>query len=415
MTMIRREDKENRQVLLTIRVEQDVWQQALDAAFENAKKLFEDCQTRSQLEAKHGADVLYQDAVNATFPAALTEAVNSQGLMVVGAPTLNITDIGPGGYLFTALITLYPEVKLGQYKGLKAVYPSVELSDDDTTAAMEEYCRAHTVSQNVDRAAMGDQVTMDFEGFVDGVPFEGGKAEQYPLVLGSGAFIPGFEEQVAGIRAGEERDIHVTFPTQYAPELAGKDASFHIRAHAIVRYTVPALDDEFAKAQGYADAAALRRSIMAQALEHKESEARGAFADKLMEQVIANMEVDLPDAMVEDQLTGLIGQLAAHIQSQGMELDQYLEMAGMTMDDLRARARAQAEYAARYELAMMEIIRRENITVTEADVEPEYERLSQQHGVPIQQIKKLMPVMRLIHETRLLRARAVVVDSAVRI
>ncbi len=415
MTMIRREDKENRQVLLTIRVEQDVWQQALDAAFENAKKLFEDCQTRSQLEAKHGADVLYQDAVNATFPAALTEAVNSQGLMVVGAPTLNITDIGPGGYLFTALITLYPEVKLGQYKGLKAVYPSVELSDDDTTAAMEEYCRAHTVSQNVDRAAMGDQVTMDFEGFVDGVPFEGGKAEQYPLVLGSGAFIPGFEEQVAGIRAGEERDIRVTFPTQYAPELAGKDATFHIRAHAIVRYTVPALDDEFAKAQGYADAAALRRSIMAQALERKESEARGAFADKLMEQVIANMEVDLPDAMVEDQLTGLIGQLAAHIQSQGMELDQYLEMAGMTMDDLRARARTQAEYAARYELAMMEIIRRENITVTEADVEPEYERLSQQHGVPIQQIKKLMPVMRLIHETRLLRARAVVVDSAVRI
>ena len=415
MTMIRREDKENRQVLLTIRVEQDVWQQALDAAFENAKKLFEDCQTRSQLEAKHGADVLYQDAVNATFPAALTEAVNSQGLMVVGAPTLNITDIGPSGYLFTALITLYPEVKLGQYKGLKAVYPSVELSDDDTTAAMEEYCRAHTVSQNVDRAAMGDQVTMDFEGFVDGVPFEGGKAEQYPLVLGSGAFIPGFEEQVAGIRAGEERDIHVTFPTQYTPELAGKDATFHIKAHAIVRYTVPALDDEFAKAQGYADAAALRRSIMAQALEHKESEARGTFADKLMEQVIANMEVDLPDAMVEDQLTGLIGQLAAHIQSQGMELDQYLEMAGMTMDDLRARARTQAEYAARYELAMMEIIRRENITVTEADVEPEYERLSQQHGVPIQQIKKLMPVMRLIHETRLLRARAVVVDSAVRI
>ena len=415
MTMIRREDKENRQVLLTIRVEQDVWQQALDAAFENAKKLFEDCQTRSQLEAKHGADVLYQDAVNATFPAALTEAVNSQGLMVVGAPTLNITDIGPGGYLFTALITLYPEVKLGQYKGLKAVYPSVELSDDDTTAAMEEYCRAHTVSQNVDRAAMGDQVTMDFEGFVDGVPFEGGKAEQYPLVLGSGAFIPGFEEQVAGIRAGEERDIRVTFPTQYAPELAGKDATFHIRAHAIVRYTVPALDDEFAKAQGYADAAALRRSIMAQALERKESEARGTFADALISQIIASTEVDVPAAMVEDQLTGLIGQLAAHIQSQGMELDQYLEMAGMTMDDLRARARDQAEYAARYELIMMEIIRRENIEVTAADVEPEYEELSRKHGVPMEQVKKLLPVMRLIHETRLLRARNLVVDSAVRI
>ena len=415
MTMIHREDKENRQVLLTIRVERGPWQQALDAAFENAKKLFDGCQARAQLEEKHGADVLYQDAVNATFPTALTEAVNSQGLMVVGAPTLNITQIGPDGYEFTALITLYPEVKLGQYKGLKAAYPSVEFSEDDTAAAMEAYCRDHTLSEPVDRAAMGDEVTLDFEGFVDGVPFDGGKAEKYPLTLGSGAFIPGFEEQVAGICVDEERDIHVTFPTRYAPELAGKDATFHIRARSIVRHTIPTLDDQFARTQGFADAAELRRAIMAQALERKESEARGAFADALISQIIASTEVDVPAAMVEDQLSGLIGQLAAHLQSQGMELDQYLEMGGMTMDDLRARARDQAEYAARYELIMMEIIRRENIEVTAADVEPEYEELSRKHGVPMEQVKKLLPVMRLIHETRLLRARNLVVDSAVRI
>ena len=414
MTMLRREDKENRQVLLTIRVDRDTWQKALDSAFENAKKLFEGCETRAQLEEKHGADVLYQEAVNATFPTALTEAVNGEGLMVVGAPTLNIVSIGPDGYEFTALISLYPEVKLGQYKGLKAVYPEVELSEDDTAAAIDDYCRAHLLSEPVDRAAMGDEVTLDFEGFVDGVAFEGGKAENCPLVLGSGAFIPGFEEQVAGIRPEEERDIHVTFPTQYTPELAGKDAVFHIKAHSIVRHTVPTLDDDFAKTQGFDDVAALRRHIMAQALEQKEAQARSAFADALIQQVIDGMEVEIPAAMVEDQLNGLISQLALQLQSQGMELDQYLEMAGLTMDGLKEQAKTQAVAAARYELAMMEIIRRENITVTQEDVEPEYERLSQKHGVPIQQVKKLLPLMRLIHETRLLRARAVVVDSAIR-
>jgi len=414
MTMIRREDKENRRVLLTVRVDRDTWQSALDDAFENTKKLF-DCQTRAQLEEKHGADVLYQDAVNATFPAALTEAVNSQGLMVVGAPELNIVAIGPDGYDFTALITLYPEVKLGQYKGLKAVYPTVELSDNDVTAAVEEYCRTHTVDHPVDRAALGDRVTLDFEGFLDGVPFDGGKGENYPLVLGSGAFIPGFEEHLVGIRPGEERDIAVTFPTRYAPELAGRDAVFHVKARAVDRSQVPILDDAFAAAQGFAGAAALRRDIMARALERKESEARGAFADALIGQVIAGTEAEVPAAMVEDQITGLIGQLAAHLQAQGMELDQYLEMGGMTMDDLRARVRDQAEYAARYELVMLEIIRREGITVTAEDVEPEYRELSRKHGVPVEQVKQLLPVARLIHETRLLRARAVVVDSAVRI
>lgn len=414
MTMISRQDREDRRVLLTIRVEQEPWHRALDEAFEHTKSLF-DCADRAALEARHGADVLYQDAVNATFPAALTEAVNSQSLMVVGAPELNILSIGPDGYEFTALITLYPEVKLGQYKGLKAVYPSVELSDDDVTAAMEDYCRDHTLSETVDRAAMGDEVVLDFEGFLNGVPFEGGKGENYPLVLGSGAFIPGFEEQLSGIRPGEEREIHVTFPTQYTPELAGKDAMFRVRARAVNRRTIPVLDDAFAVSQGYEDAAALRRAVMAQALARKESEARGAFADALIGQVIAATEAEVPAAMVEDQITGLIGQLAAHLQAQGMELPQYLEMGGLTMEDLRERVREQAAYAARYELVMMEIIRREGIVVTEADVEPEYQELSRKHGVPIEQVKKLLPLMRLIHETRLLRARNLVVDSAVRL
>lgn len=415
MTVLHREDREGRQVLLTLRIDRDTWQQALDEAFVRVRDLFPDCADRARLEAAHGADALYQEAVNATFPGALTDAVKAEGLTVVGAPDLEITAIGPDGYTFTALIQLYPQVKLGQYKGLKAVYPRVELSDEDVTAALAEYCRAHAISIPMLQADRGDEVTLDFEGFVDGVAFEGGKAENYPLVLGSGTFIPGFEEQLLGIRPEEEREIRVTFPRAYAPELAGKDATFRVKAHAVTRRSVPAPDDAFALSQGFADAAELRRSVMTQALARKEEDARGAFADALVQQVIDGMEVDLPPAMVEDQITGLIAQLTARLQAQGMKLEQYLELGGLTEEDLRDQARSQAETGARYELAMMEIARLENITVTEQDVEPEYERLSRRHGVPVQQVKQLLPVLRLIHETRLLRARAVVVDSAVRL
>ena len=415
MTVLHREDREGRQVLLTLRIDRDTWQQALDEAFVRVRDLFPDCADRARLEAAHGADALYQEAVNATFPGALTEAVKTEGLTVVGAPDLEITAIGPDGYTFTALIQLYPQVKLGQHKGLKAVYPRVELSDEDITAALAEYCRAHAISIPMLQADRGDEVTLDFEGFVDGVAFEGGKAENYPLVLGSGTFIPGFEEQLLGIRPEEEREIRVTFPRAYAPELAGKDATFRVKAHAVTRRSVPAPDDAFALSQGFADAAELRRSVMTQALARKEEDARGAFADALVQQVIDGMEVDLPPAMVEDQITGLIAQLTARLQAQGMKLEQYLELGGLTEEDLRDQARSQAETGARYELAMMEIARLENITVTEQDVEPEYERLSRRHGVPVQQVKQLLPVLRLIHETRLLRARSVVVDSAVRL
>ena len=222
--LLNRENKENHQVVLTIQVERDPWEKALNEAYEQSKNLFKkedgSLPTRQEMEEKHGADVFYQDAVNSTFPVALVEAVRQEDISVAGAPELSVESIGPDGYVFTALIDLYPEVKLGQYKGLSAPRPTVELSDDDVTAAIEKYLQNHLAEEHPKKAAMGDEVVLDFEGFVNGVPFEGGKAEQYPLLLGSGYFIPGFEEQVAGMAVGDERDIAVTFPAQYAPELA---------------------------------------------------------------------------------------------------------------------------------------------------------------------------------------------------
>ena len=414
--LLNRENKENRQVVLTIQVERDPWEKALNEAYEQSKNLFKkedgSLPTRQEMEEKHGADVFYQDAVNSTFPVAVVEAVRQEDISVAGAPELSVESIGPDGYVFTALIDLYPEVKLGQYKGLSAPRPTVELSDDDVTAAIEEYLQNHLAGEHPKKAAMGDEVVLDFEGFVNGVPFEGGKAEQYPLLLGSGYFIPGFEEQVAGMAVGDERDIAVTFPAQYAPELAGKDAVFHIKVHKITRRVKPVMDDAFAKAQGFADASALRRSIMEQAVRAKQQEAMDAFADALVQQVIAGMEVDIPERMVTCQLDGLMRDLEQQLMQQGATMDAYLEMAGITRDDLRRQAESSARAAVEFELAMTEIARRENIQFTDAELEEKYTQMSALYGMTPDQLKQSLPIERLTHDLRLARARAIIVDSA---
>lgn len=414
--LLNRENKENRQVVLTIQVEQEPWEKALNEAYEQSKNLFKkedgSLPTRQEMEEKHGADVFYQDAVNNTFPVALVEAVRQEDISVAGAPELSVESIGPEGYIFTALIDLYPEVKLGQYKGLSAPRPTVELSDDDVTAAIEEYLQNHLAEEHPEKAAMGDEVVLDFEGFVNGVPFEGGKAEQYPLLLGSGYFIPGFEEQVAGMTVGDERDIAVTFPAQYAPELAGKDAVFHIKVHKITRRVKPVMGDDFAKAQGFADASALRRSIMEQAVRAKQQEATDAYADALVQQVIAGMEVDIPERMVTCQLDGLMRDLEQQLMQQGATMDAYLEMAGLTRDDLRRQAESSARAAVEFELAMTEIARQENIQFTDAELEEKYTQMSALYGMTPDQLKQSLPIERLTHDLRLARARAIIVDSA---
>lgn len=420
MNVTHREELDNHQVKLLIQIEADVWQKALADAYAENKAFFPvegyalGAAPREALEAAYSQDILYQEAVSATFPAALTEAIHSQELLIAGTPQLNIISIGPEGYVFEAIIDLYPEVKLGQYKGLKAIYPATELSGDDVENALGEYLRAHMAEEHPDRAAMGDEVTLDFKGFVDGEAFEGGEGHDFPLVLGSGAFIPGFEEQVAGIRVGEERDVHVTFPLAYVPELAGKDAVFQVKAHAITRRTMPELNDAFAAAQGFVDAAALRRQIMETALHKKQAQAQDEFSDQLIRQVMDGMKVQVPASMVDNQVQGIIHELEQRLLAQGVELKQYLEIMGRTMETLQDEVRQNAETAARYELAMMEIVRLEHITVTEEDIHRQYTELSEMYGVSLQQLHQQLPPARISHDLKLQRARAVVVDSAIR-
>lgn len=417
MEIKKRQDiPENRQVRLTIAVDTETWQRSLERCYDAIKSIapVEGEATRASIEAKYGPEFLYQEAVNDTYPQALVEAIQQEDLLIAGTPTLTVEDIGPEGYTFSAVIDLYPEVTLGAYKGLRAAYPEVELSEEDTQAALEEYARAHQDVTHPERAAMGDEVVIDFEGFLDGVPFEGGKGEQQPLLLGSGYFIPGFEEQVAGAAAGEERDIRVTFPAAYTPELAGKDAVFHIKVHEITRRAAPVLDDAFAGKQGFEDVSALRRAVMEGAVAQKQAQAARQFADALVQQVIDGMTVTIPDAMVENQLDGLIAQLRGQLEGQGATLEQYLEYSGTTMEQLREHAREQAATAARYELAMTEIARREGIEITEEELEQQYGALSAQYGLSRELLRQQLPPMKLRHDLKLARARAVVVENAKR-
>lgn len=417
MQVIMRQDvPEKRQVRLAISVDRETWQQSLARCYEGVKSVFpvEGESTRENIEKKYGAEFLYQDAVNDTYPQALVEAIGQSDIQIAGTPTLTVEKISGDGYTFTAVIDLYPEVQLGQYKGLTAVYPEVELSSDDTESALAEYARAHPVVEHPERAAMGDEVTLDFEGFVDGVPFEGGKGEQYPLLLGSGYFVPGFEEQVAGAAVGEERDVKVTFPTEYVPELAGKDAVFRIKVHQITRRTTPEWNDDFARQQGFADVSSLRRAVMESAVQKKQAQAAEQFANALIRQVTEGMTVTIPDAMVENQLDGIINELRSHMQSQGYDLEPYLETCGMTLEQLRDHTREQAAAAARYELAMTEIARREGIDVTEADVDAKYEELSHQYGLSVELLRQQLPPLRLRHDLKLAAAQAVVVNTAKR-
>ena len=418
MEIKKRQDiPENRQVRLTIAVDTETWQRSLERCYDAIKSIapVEGEATRASIEAKYGPEFLYQEAVNDTYPQALVEAIQQEDLLIAGTPTLTVEEIGPEGYTFAAVIDLYPEVTLGAYKGLRAAYPEVELSEEDTQAALEEYARAHQDVTHPERAAMGDEVVIDFEGFLDGVPFEGGKGEQQPLLLGSGYFIPGFEEQVAGAAAGEERDIRVTFPAAYTPELAGKDAVFHIKVHEITRRAAPVLDDAFAGKQGFEDVSALRRAVMEGAVAQKQAQAARQFADALVQQVIDGMTVTIPDAMVENQLDGLIAQLRGQLEGQGATLEQYLEYSGTTMEQLREHAREQAATAARYELAMTEIARREGIEITEEELEQQYGALSAQYGLSKELLRQQLPPIKLRHDLKLARARAVVVENAKRI
>ena len=347
---------------------------------------------RKMIEKMYGVEVFYEEAVNIVLPDAYESAVKEQALDVVGYPDVELVECGAEGVTFKATVSVYPEVKLGQYKGLEAPKAEVKVMAADVNARLKEMAERNSRLQSVERAVKkGDTATIDFEGFDNGVAFDGGKGENFDLEIGSGSFVPGFEEQLIGMKAGEEKDIDITFPENYTPELAGKPVVFHVKVNEVKVKEVPAIDDEFAKDVSEFDTlkelkADLKKKITA---ERKEA-AEKAFEDALMAQVAENIVCDVPDAMVESQARHFLDNFRMQLQQQGMSYEQYLEITNADPVDMLQQAKEPALRQVRMDLAMTAIIEAEKIEATEEEVEKEYADMAEKYGMDVETVKKYL-------------------------
>lgn len=345
---------------------------------------------RKIIEGMYGSGVFYEDAINEVYPEAYAKAVEQEKLDEVAYPHVEIVEVGKDGFTFKARVAVRPEVKLGEYKGLSAPKEAVSVSEEDIDNEMKPLVdRASRLVAVKRKAKKGDTVVLDFEGFKDGVPFEGGKAEGYSLKLGSNSFIPGFEDKLVGIKSEEERDLELTFPADYqAKELAGKDVVFHVKAHEVKALEVPAIDDEFAKdVSEFETLAELRADLSAKLKERREKAAEDAFKEALLEQATGNMEADIPDDMVDYQAGKMVEDYERRVTSQGIPFDNYLQMMGMTRQQLREQAMEGALRQVRTTLTLQAIAKAEKIQVSQEEKDAEIKRLAEQYSMPEEQVR----------------------------
>mgnify|MGYP000783825057 CR=1 FL=1 len=347
---------------------------------------------RKMIESMYGAEVFYEEAVNILLPDAYEDAVKEQELKVVGYPQVELESCGKDGVVFKCTVAVYPEVTLGQYKGLEAdkVLPTV--TDAAVDNELKQYVDRATQLEPVDRAAeMGDSMVMDYEGVKDGVPFEGGSAKGYELALGSHTFIPGFEEQVVGMKAGEEKDLDITFPEDYHKDLAGKAVVFKVKVHEVKEKEIPALDDEFAKdVSEYDTLDELKDSIRNNIKTNLDKQAEQKVENDLMDQVIANMKADIPDAMVDSRIDELVQDFEYRISQQGLKLADYLKYMGMNIEQFRAQFKEQADKQVKMRLAMEAIVAKEGITASDEEFEEEVKRIADAYKMEADKVKSIV-------------------------
>ena len=370
---------------------------------------------RKMIEKLYGEGVFYSDAVDAALPEAYTQAIGSSGLDVVGYPEVEIVDdqIGKDGFTFKATVAVYPEVELGQYKGVRAVKEEVKVTADDVKERLNQMAEREARLVSVDRKVKkGDTAVIDFEGFKDGVPFEGGKGENFSLELGSGSFVPGFEEQVIGMKAGEEKDLDITFPENYHEDLAGKAVVFKVKVHEVKEKEVPAMDDEFAKDVSEFDTLKdLKADLKKKITEERQKDADRVFEENLMNQVAENITADIPDVMVENQAHQYLDNFKAQISRQ-FPYEEYKKMTGMDDAKLLEEAKEPALRQVKMDLATAAIIKAENIEASDEDVEAEFAKMAEQFGMDVEMVKKYLSKEQVHDQILTQKAVAVVVDSA---
>ncbi|MBD9224497.1 MAG: trigger factor [Clostridiales bacterium] len=347
---------------------------------------------RKIIEKMYGAEVFYEEAVNIILPDAYEAAVKEQELDVVGYPEVELESCTKDGVVFKCTVAVYPEVKLGQYKGLEAPKAEVKVVAADVNARLKEMADRNSRLVSVERAVKkGDTADIDFEGFDNGVAFDGGKGENFDLEIGSGSFVPGFEEQLIGMKAGEEKDIDITFPENYTPELAGKPVVFHVKVNEVKVKEIPALDDEFAKDVSEFDTLKeLKADIKKKLTAERTESAQRAFEDVLMAKVAEGVEADVPHEMVELQAEQMTEGFKQQLASQGIPFDQYLKMTNTTEADFKSQAYGPAEQQVKMDLAVSAIVKAENLEATDDEVEAEMKKVADRYGMDLDTVKKYL-------------------------
>ena len=420
MKVISAEKKEKSTVELTIQVEAEAFEAAVQAAYlKNRKNINvpgfrKGKATRKVIESMFGTGVFYEDAINDCYPAAYDAAVAEQGLDVVGYPQTEIVEVGPQGLTFKAIVPVRPEVKLGEYKGLTATKDAAKVTEKDIDNEMKTFVERATRLVSVEREAkMGDTTVIDFEGFDNGTAFEGGKGENYELKLGSGSFVPGFEEQIVGLKAGEEKDIDITFPEDYHADLAGKAVVFHIKVNEVKEAQEPVVDDEFAKDVSEFETLKEFRADLGKKLEEKRaSQADMDFKSQIMEQVIGNMECEVPDGMIEVEIDRMLEQQAMQLQQYGISMEQYQKMMGVNEAMVRDSARPDALKSIQLRLALGAIAQAEGIEVTDEELEAEFKKLAEQYQIEIEKVKAAIAAEDLKNDLLMQKAQELVVTAA---
>lgn len=372
---------------------------------------------RAFIEKYYGEGVFYEDALEAIYPDAVTSAIEEAKLEPVDTPyDLEIPEMGNDGVTMKFKVTVKPEVELGEYKGLKATKKSTKVTADEVKAELARMQEQNSTVSDVDDRAVkkNDIVVIDFEGFVDGKAFEGGKAEKYELTIGSNQFIPGFEDQIIGHKIGDEFDVNVKFPEDYQADLASKDAVFKIKLHGIKVKDIPALDDEFAKDVSEFDTLdELKKDIKKQLEKRKNDDAENELHNTLLEEVAKGIKAEIPEAMIEKTIDDDVNEYSYRLQSQGLKLETYLKYTGMDMKGFREGFKERAETQVRLNLALEKIIEKEKIEVTEEDIEAEYKKYADAYNMDIDTIKKAVSAESLKPELASRKAIDLIVDSAV--
>ena len=371
---------------------------------------------RKMIEAMYGAHVFYEDGLEEIFPEIYDFAIAKQDFKAIGRPNLTDIQIGDDNIVTLTLTTeVYPEVTLGQYKGLEVEKEEVNVTDEQVQAELDRMAQNVASTETVERPAkMGDTANIDFEGFDNGVPFEGGKGDNFDLKLGSGQFVPGFEEQIVGMSAGEEKDIDITFPEDYHKELAGKAVVFHVKLNKVTETIVPEQDDEFAKDVSEFDTLdELKADIRAKALENAKKQADSAFEQAAVDKAAENTTVDMPKALVENELDIQMERFGYQLQMSGYSMEQYAKMMGGDVSTMRNAFRPAAEKQAKISVTLEKIAEVEGITASDEDIEAEFKSLAEQYELEVDKVKEMVPMDELTGSIKTRKAIKVIVDSAI--